>query len=124
MLSPSTTRVVSASVALSLLAACTTPPDKVSASYVSPMQYADYSCAQIKGELQRVNRKVVSVSGAQKKEADKDAVAMGVGLVLFWPALFFLVGDDQKEELARLKGEYDALQEAAVKKECELELAR
>lgn len=58
--------------------------------------------------------------GAQKKQADTDAVAMGVGLVLFWPALFFLAGDDQKEELARLKGEYEALQQAAIQKDCEI----
>jgi hypothetical protein len=42
----------------------------------------------------------------------------GVGLVVFWPALFFLAGDDQKEALARLKGEYEALQAAAIRKDC------
>lgn len=36
----------------------------------------------------------------------------------------FLAGDDQNRELARLKGEYDALQAAAVQKECELKLAQ
>jgi len=43
---------------------------------------------------------------------------MGVGLVLFWPALFFLAGSDKKDELARLKGEYDALEQAAIQKDC------
>ncbi|WP_207173472.1 hypothetical protein [Halochromatium glycolicum] len=114
MLIPAATAVL----ALGLIAGCATPPDKVSASYVSPMQYADYSCAQLNGELQRVQRQLVQVTGAQQKEANKDAVAMGVGLVVFWPALFFLAGDDQKEELARLKGEYEALQAAAIRKDC------
>lgn len=41
------------------VSACATPPDKISASYVSPMQYTDYSCDQIKQELLRVNRRVV-----------------------------------------------------------------
>lgn len=68
----------------------------------------------------RVNRKVISVSGAQADEANNDAVAMGVGLVLFWPALFFLMGDDQKDELARLKGEYEALETVAIQKECDM----
>jgi hypothetical protein len=86
---------------------------------VSPMQYSDYSCSQIKGELRRVRRQLVQVTGAQQKEADKDAVAMGVGLVVFWPALFFLAGDDQKAELARLKGEYEALQSAAIRNDCD-----
>jgi len=45
---------------------------------------------------------------------------MGVGLVLFWPALFFLIGDDKKEELARLKGEYEALEKIAIQKDCNI----
>ncbi len=102
------------------LASCATPPEKVSATYVSPLTYQDYSCDQVKGELQRVNRKIIEITGAQQKEANKDAVAMGVGLVLFWPALFFLMGDDKKDELARLKGEYDALETAAIKKDCDI----
>ena len=31
-----------------------------------------------------------------------------------------MIGGDKKEELSRLKGEYDALQEAAIQKECDL----
>ncbi|WP_295544477.1 hypothetical protein [uncultured Thiohalocapsa sp.] len=106
-------------VALAFSAGCATPPDKVSAAYVSPMQYSAYSCGQIEGELRRVQRQLVQVTGAQQKEANKDAIAMGVGLVVFWPALFFLAGDDQKAELARLKGEYEALQSAAIRKDCD-----
>lgn len=53
---------------------------------------------------------------------------MGVGLILFWPALFFLANKDQRVELATLKGQYEALEEAAVRKNCnvakEIEAAR
>lgn len=101
-----------------IVSGCASPPDKISATYVSPLQYSDYSCNQIKHELLRVNRRIVEVSGAQQKEADKDAVAMGVGMVVFWPALFFLAGDDKKDELGRLKGEYEALEQAAIQKDC------
>jgi len=47
---------------------------------------------------------------------------MGVGLVLFWPALFFLEGGDgpQAAEYSRLRGEVDAMRRAAVHKECDL----
>ena len=79
-------------------------------------------------ELLKVNRKVLEITGAQQKLADKDSAAMGIGLVIFWPALFFLIGDNKKEELARLKGEYEALEQAAIQNECdvaaELEEAR
>ncbi len=79
-------------------------------------------------EMQRISRRVHEVSGQQQKEADGDAAALGVGLVLFWPALFFMIGKDQEAELARLKGEYEALEQAAIEKECnvaaEIEEAR
>jgi len=119
MLSQTTLKRTSALLALAMIAGCSTPPDKISASYVSPMQYVDYSCDQITHEMNRVQRQLVQVTGAQQKHANNDAVAMGVGLVLFWPALFFLAGADQKEELARIKGEYEALQQAAIQQDCE-----
>lgn len=37
---------------------------------------------------------------------------MGVGLMLFWPALFSLAAGDEKAELARLKGEFEAMDTA------------
>lgn len=110
--------IVASFMALSL-SACATSPDKISASYVSPLQYQGYDCNQIRMELLRIGQRVDQVTGQQRREASNDAWAMGVGLVLFWPALFFLAGgNDKKEELGRLKGEYDALQAAAVQKQC------
>jgi hypothetical protein len=58
------------------------------------------------------------VSGVQDDIAGDDAVAMGVGLVLLWPALFFIESSDQHVELARLKGEFDALEQVAIQKNC------
>ncbi len=90
--------------------------------------YDHLNCNQIRQEMQRVSRHVHEVTGQQQGEATGDAVALGVGLVLFWPALFFMIGDDKEEELGRLKGEYDALEQAAITKECnvaaEVEAAR
>ena len=100
-------------------AACASNPDKISATYVSPVIYSSYDCGQVKNELIRVSSRVSEVTGQQRSEATKDAWAMGVGLVVFWPALFFLAGgSDKKEELGRLKGEYDALQIVANEKRC------
>ncbi|MEW6714364.1 MAG: metal ABC transporter ATP-binding protein [Nitrospirota bacterium] len=116
-------RVVSVVLILSFVAGCATSPEKISATYVSPLQYQSYNCNQLKEESLRVSSRVMEVTGQQKKEATKDAVAMGVGLVLFWPALFFLIGDDKKEELGRLKGEYEALDKASIAKECSTAVA-
>ena len=104
-----------------LLVGCASSSDKITSSYVSHLQYSAYTCDQIKPELLRVNTQIVKVSGVQDSVANRDAVAMGVGLVLFWPALFFLAaGDDQQAELANLKGQYDALESAAIQKNCDI----
>ena len=43
----------------------------------------------------------------------------GAGLILFWPALFFIGGTKEQEaEYARLKGEYEALDKVAIQKNC------
>lgn len=111
--------IVTAALSASILAGCASSPDRISAAYVSPIQYSGYDCDQVRSELMRVSGRVREVAGAQKQQANSDAIAMGVGLVLFWPALFFLAGgNDRKEELSRLKGEYDALEQAAIQKSC------
>lgn len=102
----------------SMVSACASSPDNISASYISPAQYGTYDCAAVQQELVRVGARVNEVAGVQRRKAKNDQVAMGVGLVLFWPALFFLASGDKKEELGRLKGEHDALQQAAIQKGC------
>lgn len=108
------------SVLVGLLSGCASSPDKMTASYVSPIQYRDYDCEQIAFELDRVSRRSNELYGTLKKEAGKDTAQMAVGLVLFWPALFFLEGGDgpQAAEYSRLKGEYEALQTASTQKKC------
>ncbi len=100
------------------MGACASSPDSINATYISPLQYGSYDCDQIRQEMVRVSAHVREVAGQQKRKHDNDQIATGVGIVLFWPALFFLAGGDKKEELGRLKGEYDALNEAAIQKKC------
>ena len=101
------------------MAGCASRPDDISATYVSPLQYQNYSCNQIGMEIGRVSRRVSEVSGAQDSTATGDAVALGVGYI-FWPAFFFMIGGDHEDELARLKGEYEALERAAIQNECDI----
>lgn len=109
--------VICISVVMSLIS-CSSPPEKISASYVSPIHYQNTSCDQLSSEIYRLNEKVIEVSGMQQKDANQDAVATGVGMIVFWPALFLLAGNDHSDELARLKGEYEAITTVAVEKRC------
>lgn len=102
-----------------LLSGCATSSKDISATYVSPMQYQGYDCQQIRMEMQRVVGRVNQISGRLDEASNNDKLLVGVGLVLFWPALFALGGTKgQEQELSRLKGEYDALSQAAIEKKC------
>ena len=103
-----------------LLHACAKSSDSVTGSYVSPLQYGSYDCDQLAAEAGRLSARVAEVSGNQDDAAARDAVATTVGVVLFWPALFFLAAGDNEAELARLKGEFDAVERAAIEKKCSL----
>ena len=107
-----------------LLVGCATAPEKLGATYVSPLQYKDYTCDQIGMEMQRVSRRVAVLRGTLDKEASTDAAQMGIGLILFWPALFFLEGGDgvQAAQYSQLKGEFEALEQVAIQKSCSIKV--
>jgi len=90
---------------------------------VSPLKYKDYTCDQIIMEMDHVGHRVTELYHSLKKTANNDKAAMGVGMILFFPALFMLEGGDGPEaaEYARMKGEYEALRQQAVMKNCNLE---
>ena len=96
------------------LAGCATNPDNIQATSKSPMTY----CNEMNMEAQRISDRLTDITGQQRAEASKDAVAMTVGMLVFWPALFFMMGDDHKDEIATLRGEAIALQSAANAKGC------
>lgn len=102
-----------------MLSACAEKSEDIQASYVSPIQYQGFSCRQLSEEAARLSAKASQVAGIQDKNAQNDAVATGVSLVLFWPAMFFIGGNkDNAAELSRLKGEMEALEKASIAKNC------
>jgi hypothetical protein len=106
-------------VSASLLAGCAKDADQVSAAYVSPILYENYTCPQLAEEAQRVSSRAAQASGVQDQKATNDKIAMGVGIVVFWPAMLLTKGNDETTmELARLKGEMDAIEQASIKKKC------
>jgi hypothetical protein len=101
---------------------CASSSDEVGTIYISPLQYQQYSCQQIAQEADRVSRRAAELAGVQDSKASSHAVMTGVGIVLFWPSLFFIKGDGQTAaELGRLKGEFEALEKASIEKNCGLQ---
>jgi hypothetical protein len=86
------------------------------------MQYQSYNCAQLAEEAQRVSAPAATATGLQDKQATNDAVATGVGLVIFWPSLFLIGGDKvNAAQLAQLKGEMEAIQQVSIQKRCNIQ---
>tara|TARA_X000000368_G_scaffold174951_1_gene137931 strand:- start:220 stop:630 length:411 start_codon:yes stop_codon:yes gene_type:complete len=101
------------------IVSCASSASEISAAYVSPTKYMNYDCSQINIEKSEVERRVNELYYKVEKRAKNDRAAMGVGMVLFWPSLFFLKGDSpEAAEYAQMKGEYDALRSISVQKKC------
>ena len=98
---------------------CAKRSEDVAAAYVSPLQYQQYSCAQLAAEASRVSQRATELSGVQDSKRTKDKVATVAAVIVFWPAAFLVSGDDaQTAELARLKGEFAAIQQTSIQKNC------
>jgi hypothetical protein len=105
-----------------LLAGCATNPNDIAPAYVSPVLYQNLSCPQLAQEAARVSQAAAAASGAQQSQATKDAVMTGVGILVFWPSRFFIGGDKgNASEVARLKGEMQAIEQANIANSCGLQ---
>jgi hypothetical protein len=109
----------------SALIGCASSADKIGGQYVSPLQFSNYDCNQLSMEAQRISARVAQLSGVQDQKASNDAVATGVAIVIFWPAAFLVGGNDQTTaELARLKGEFEAIEQVSIQKRCGIQFER
>lgn len=74
-----------------LAVGCSTAAKDISSAYVSPMQYQGYTCEQLGAEGARIRARTNQLAGRL---------------------------DEAAREYSRLKGEYDAVRQAAVQKRC------
>ena len=113
------TKVLSIFLIGIIVNACSKSSKEIVGLYVSPLEYADYSCDQIKSDMIRVSTKVRTLTGELDENKENDQMITGAGIILFWPALFFIGGTKEQEaEYARLRGEHEALDKVAIQKNC------
>lgn len=104
-----------------ILSACASHPDSIEPAYVSPSLYYNWSCEELSEERARLTSHVERVAGEQANAHGGDAALMTVGVIIFWPALIGLAAtDDQEQELSRLRGEYEAVDQAMTRNRCSL----
>jgi hypothetical protein len=103
------------------LAGCVSSSAEISAAYVSPVMYQNHTCQQLAMEAQAVTARAGVVSGAQDQKRSNDALATAAAVVVFWPA-FFVGGNGQTAaELAQLKGQLAAIEQASIAKKCAIQ---
>ena len=119
------TKALGAVFACTLVAGCASSSADISASYVSPVLYQNYTCPQLAQEAQAISTHAAQVSGAQDKKHTTDALVTTAAIVVFWPAAFFVSGDGPTSaELANLKGQMTAVEQASIQKRCGIQFQR
>ena len=107
-------------ITLSLaITACASTARDVPAKPVPMTAYKQYECTELATEYQRVSLEADAVAERIDQGLMKERFKMGVGVVLFWPALLLI--DDQTEQhqqLASLKGERKTLSESLTARDC------
>jgi hypothetical protein len=100
------------------LGGCASSSADISPAYVSPVAYQG-TCQQLALEAQAISTRAATLSGAQDKQRTNDGLATAAAVVIFWPAAFFVGGDKQTAaELAQMKGQMVAVEQASNAKKC------
>jgi hypothetical protein len=104
------------------LAGCASSASDITPTYVSPIQYSSYNCQQLGLEAQSISARAAALSGAQDSQRTKDTLATTAAVIVFWPAAFFVGGDKQTAaELAQMKGQLVAVEQASIEKKCNIQ---
>lgn len=104
-----------ATFSLALLATgCAKSPESISASYVSTARYETLGCARLVQERANLETALDTVSNQQRQARNSDIV----GVVLIGLPVSTLSGSNVATDVARLKGELNAVSQVIAAKGC------
>ena len=99
---------------LLLLAGCAKPPGDIAATAVSTDPYMQMNCASLAAEKAGKEAQLSRISSEQQETADRDAAWM---TIIHVPVASMSKGD-KEPEIARLKGQLNAISHASAAKSC------
>ena len=108
-----TVSFTSAFLACSLIAGCANRPESIRASHVSFEKYIDLDCPALTTRLSDTRAELDKFSKMQDSKANGDAFGV---FLLGIP--FSKMSGDHEGDVARLKGEVEAIETAQVKNKC------
>jgi hypothetical protein len=105
-------KIICASAIL-FLTACATRPESIRASHVSFEKFMHLDCSQLTTKMSDTKEELVKLSKMQDNKATGDAFGV---FLLGIP--FSKLSGDHEGDIARLKGEVEAVDTAQVKNKC------
>ena len=106
-------------VAAGLVAGCASWSGDVAPLPGDPAAYRGWGCERLFDELDAVQQQAADVAYAVDARAGNNMIALGVGITVFWPALLAMRPDGlEAQQLAELKGRYEALRSVATQQSC------
>ncbi len=111
---------ISLSLLLSIgISGCATRAADVVPAPTSVAEFVQWDCERIDADADRVQKRAADMAYSVDERAGNNIVALGIGLAVFWPALVAMrAAGPEADELARLKGRFEALRSAAAAKAC------
>ena len=94
---------------------CAKSPESIAPAYISELNYRNWNCYQLADEGQRLSSALATASIQQQNARTNDTV----GVILLGLPVSSLSGDNIAPEIARLKGEQEAIRKASISKVCE-----
>jgi hypothetical protein len=112
-------RCVLAAALMCAAGGCATRSAEISPAPTDPARYAGWDCERLYDESDRVQLKAADVAYAVDERVGSNVIALGVGVTVFWPALMAMrPAGPEADELAVLKGSFEALRVAAQRRDC------
>jgi hypothetical protein len=99
---------------------CATLPEKIAPLDISDVPYQKWSCEQLSREQPKLAASLATASDAQRRCRKTDIA----GVLFIGLPVATLTGFNRSSEIARLKGELQALQHAAILENCPLTSAQ
>lgn len=100
-------------------AGCATRSAQVSPRPSDPAAYAGWDCERLHDEIDAVQQRAADVAYAVDARVGNNMIALGIGVTVFWPALLAMRPDGlEAQQLAELRGRFDALRSVVASQRC------
>jgi hypothetical protein len=110
---------VAGGLTVAALVGCASRSGNVAPRPTDPAAYAGWDCDRLFDEIDAVQLRAADVAYAVDARAGNNMIALGLGVTVFWPALLAMRPDGlEAEQLADLKGRYEAMRRVTRQHHC------